>query len=235
MAEQDPLNTPFQIPYADVHTPPGITGFCSYEYPQDRICFWNPARLIDDGNIIQLRPASLVPRLVALSLASAALMIAVYFADTNASPRPAAAQVVAALVLFGAGPVLLLILPGLFVHFERKPQPWIEIDRERQQILFPRDQKTISFAQVIRLQCVEFDRVGSPRYLFWHRPNGLSGEVQIVFIEDTDERTRCIVAKPDPSLLLAFASRFHRATAIPVSSVRFLLNGHWKADPFPGI
>ena len=235
MADQDQSPAPFQIPYADVHTPSGITGYSSHEFPHDRICFWNPARLIDNGNLIQLRPASLVPRLVAISLASAVLLVAVYFADTNASPRPAAGQVVAALVLFGAGPVILLILPGLFVQFERKPEPWIEIDRQRNLITFPRDQKTISFSQVIRLQCVEFDRVGSPRYLLWHRPNGLSGELQIVFIEDDEERTRCIVAKPDPSLLQRFVARFHQATAIPVSTVRFLFSGQWKAEPFPGI
>jgi hypothetical protein len=221
MADPDKSELPQTIDYADPSVPGG-TVFRRLVYPSDTAGFLDPIRTIDDGVVLRLEPARVYRRLIFLSVVWAALVVGSSYNSYHHR--------------FGFPAIAFLIASVFAIYSIRRVRrrirtPWMVVDRKRRAIILPRSKnKQIEFANVIRLQLVNFGAEGF---------NGLGyhagqppDELQIVFKSGSKEEVWCVIDRPDEKVIKKFLSALHQASRIPVSRAQYLVSKEWRVEPF---
>jgi hypothetical protein len=221
MADPDKSELPQSIDYADPGVPGG-TVFRRLVYPSDTAGFLDPIRMVDDGVVLRLEPDRVYRRLIFLSVVWAAFVVGSSYSSYRHR--------------FGFPAIAILIVSIMAVYSVRRVRrriktPWMVVDRKRRAIILPRSKnKQIEFANVIRLQVVNFGAEGF---------NGLSyhagqppDELQIVFKSGSKEEVWCVIHRPDEKVIRKFLSALHQASGIPVSCAQYLVSKEWRVEPF---
>jgi len=214
-----------KVPPLDYAEPalPGGGSFRELAYPSDDATFLNPAKVVDNGVVLQIRPGSAVLRVVFLALVLIVFVLVSSYREVHARFE------------FPIVPICIVVAIAAYSFNRvrsRNRMPWMMVDRHRRVVSLPRAKKVIRFDEIVRLQVVSFGRVGLSKYYLSYRSEPNSGEVQIVVRNQNEQQTWSVVAWPSNEVLRQFVKAFTTATGIPVSRAFPLQSGDWKIKAF---
>jgi hypothetical protein len=181
-------------------------------YPSDDAGRTN-GKVSDDGVLLTLGPSPAFsirlwpPTVIAVYGIFTATLVLIDPHQVQA--RSLAAETVMAFTLLGA---IILIFYAFWPKGSRKI-PWIVANRKTKQITLARENLSIRFSDVIRLQWVSFET---------HRHPNPGGELQIVFCETGCEQIRCVVSNAYPDAVKNFLLTLRATTEISISRARYL-------------
>lgn len=189
-------------------------------------------RFVDDGRHLRLEPPGITSGIMVafyvlmLAWNSIALFLPPRHNPPLKSDPAGRVCVIVAIILTD-----VLITACFWGGRSTRREPWLIVDRQSSRIILPRENRSLAFKEVVRLQLVS---VTPPKALSVPNRTRFRGELQIIFFDAGRETTWCVAGGLSTRVLRRFIPAFSVATGVPVSRVRAINAKEFSIEPALG-